>query len=219
MSGNQVSPVPLNDPNMTQTDDGLPFTPTLIFLGFFLLLIIGLTVWIFYLNGTLNTRNLDLTQSPYCPDFQCINGTKKVDYKLDPNGDSDTTEYETLNYCSINAPPTSFVQSLELCGGILSKESVNAGGSMISRPTEKQVTDFAKFYNENYVDTCGWSWKNPPPEILSLTDPQPDPVTIALSACANELGINNNSDIQSLQNKCGAGCQDTVSLLPTLLTL
>jgi len=188
----------------TKTKTGLPLTSTLIFLGFFLLLAIGLVVFILFLNEQLNTRKLQFTQSPYCPNILCPTGTEKTYYPLDPNADPNTATYQTLNYCSINAPPTSFVQSLEVCGGLVSSSDVNTPEYTISPPTKKQVTDFAKFYNQEYVDTCGWSWKNPSPEDLNQKTPQSDPVVIALSACANQLGITDNSDIQSLQSKCGS---------------
>lgn len=198
-----VQPLGANTGSTTSTitaSTGFPFGPSLLLIVFFVILVIALAVWNFLLRDQLTTRNLSQTQSTQCLSTQCINGTKKINVQLDPSQNPNTAEYETYNFCSINAPPTSFVQSLELCAGFPSSE-INVGDNSISPPNDQQITDFAKFYNQEYVDTCGWSWKNPSPEIAGQSTPQSDPVINSLVKCAEVKGIN-DPNIQSLKSKC-----------------
>lgn len=199
----------------TPANTGLPLVPMLILLGLFLIIAVGLVFWIFYLRDALTSRDLTTAQSPYCPIIQCPNGTQNTNYNLDAGSET----FQTLNFCSISAPPTAFVQGLEVCGGLLSQEDANAGGQNIVAPSAQQVTSFAAFYNQQYVDTCGWSWRNPPPEETTQSQPQGDPVIISLVSCAQALNITGNSDIQQLQSKCGTACNvTTLPILPNSST-
>lgn len=204
LSSTSIS-VPVSVPNSNLNLNSLPLIPVLLLIGFFLLILGALVIWLVVTRNTLNSHNLNQVQSPYCLTVTCPSGTSLLNYQLDPSVSPNTTFYETYNYCSINAPPTSFVQSLELCAGIIDSDQINAGGSSISQPTSAQVLGFADFYNNDYVNTCGWSWKNPSPTIGNSstfpTSQQADPVTTALVGCAQQLGVSNDSNVQGLISK------------------
>lgn len=195
-----------------EVDPGLPLLPTLLIIGLLLLIVAGLVIWLILTRQTLSSHDLTQNQSPYCLTVGCPTGTNLLNYELNPDATGNNIDYETFNWCSVNAPPTSFIQSLELCAGLVSSEDINPPGvtATISAPTASQLTSFADFYNNNYVDTCGWSWKNPPPTLGPSTngqtypnDAQPDPVISALMGCAIALNVDTDPNVQALATKNG----------------
>ena len=159
----------------------------------FLLFLLVLTIYFFYIQyRQVKNNNINLYKAPtavQCPDPQCTTGDLAI--VTEPDG-----LYQTLNWCSVQAPATSFVQAMAVGAGI---ETTPAGVSL-TPPSKEEVTKFAKYYND-YVTTCGQSWKNPPPMTRDSPTAEPDPVVTALVAYAEKLGISNNSDITALKSK------------------
>jgi len=219
-----ASPVPGTTSVPLSKSTDLPVGSAMLFFSIFLIIIIGLLIWIVLMHETLNNQDLANNQSPLClgntspayPTVTCPTGTNLLNVQLNPNENPNTSAYETLNYCSINAPPTSFVQSLELCAGIIDSSQANVGDITIPPMTSSGVTTFADFYNNNYIQTCGYSWKNPPPPLSGQTTAQNDPVLIALVGCARNLGVSNDPNVSQLATICGSDCNPPTSTLLTL---
>lgn len=228
MSTTYASQPPMSTVGVVQTtkSTALPSGSTLLFFSIFIVIIIGLLIWITLMSNTLSSRDLATSQSPLClgntsspyPTVTCQTGTQLLNVQLDPSQPPNTANYETLNYCSINAPPTSFVQSLELCAGIIDSSQANVGNIVIPPMTATGVTNFADFYNNNYIQTCGFSWTNPPPTNLQQSTPQLDPVIIALVGCARNLGVSNDPNVTKLAAICGSDCNPPTNTLLTLIS-
>ena len=149
--------------------------------GFFIfitiiLLVIFITVVIWVITSAIRlySKDIEQNQGAYCIDSVCTTGSKVL-YKLDSN------TYETVNYCTVNSAPSSFIHALQAC----------------TVPAE-QVKSFAEFYDTKYLDTCGISWMNEPTN--SSGEPV-DLLAMALVACANKLSLGDNANIKSIAKK------------------
>lgn len=176
---------------MSDTDSGgdIPTIPAVVLIGFLLLIAIALLAWALYNQTVLSNHNLAQNQSAYCINTICTNGTNKMNYQLDPGQNPNDANFETINYCTSNAAPTSFVQALQVC----------ASGTI----TPTQITSFANFYNNNYINTCGLNWKTQPPISTQFNQVQTDPTLTALYSCSNKLGVSSDPNIQALKQKTG----------------
>lgn len=181
----------------------LPLGPTMLIIFILILFGLALLAWGLYNRKQLDTHTISDVTSPACFTTSCPSGTNLTPFQLDPSANPDTATYETVNYCTTNAPPTSFVQALELCAGTIDASELPSGFPTID---STQVTNFAAFYNQQYINTCGFGWKTEPANSSDIANVQTDPVSVALVGCANQLGITNNSDIQNIQSICGSAC-------------
>jgi hypothetical protein len=138
------------------------------------IVLIGLVAWAIIFGLMVGNKNLAYNQSPFCLPTLCTKGTP-YEYKIG----SDT--YQTVNFCTVNSVPTSFLHAIQDC----------------SIPTDK-LTSFAKFYDTQYLDTCGLNWANDPTDASGK---QIDPVSEAIITCAGVKGISDNPNIKSIANK------------------
>ena len=163
------------------------------FFLFLLLVLLAVAIFFFYTQYQ-QERNLNLNayRAPtavQCPDPQCPSGNL-TDI---PDGKG---LFETLNWCSVQAPATSFVQAMAVGAGL----ETAPGTAALTPPSKDEVVKFAEYYNQ-YTVTCGQSWKNAPPKELKNGKTQSDPVVVALVAYAAKLGITNDSNITALKAK------------------
>ncbi len=164
-----------------------------------ILLIIGVGVLLYLSVKQLNDKTAVIggpNQNSHCLNPQCPSGSASIV----PVG----TGTETTNYCSVNAAPTSFVQALQVCGGTLTSGSCPPPN--LPSVMNDQITSFANFYNNSYIDSCGLSWSDNP-NAVGNTNTLPASTTInALLACAGKRNLLTDTNIQALKTKCGSAC-------------
>ena len=191
----------MDESSTETTKEGFTLTVPLLLFALLIILILGFILFGYHNKKIVDSRDPDELQSPFCLKPNCIKGNKRIDYELSTKDQT----YETINYCTVNAPPSSFVHELEACA------SGKSSGTLIPQ----KIIEFAAFYNKFYVDSCGFSWKNAPVQFpnpsntpseskkiaKALKTPQPDRVIKALVGCAKTLKIDNNSDIKELEAK------------------
>ncbi|AYV86041.1 MAG: hypothetical protein Solivirus4_2 [Solivirus sp.] len=162
-------------------------------------LIIAASVLLFLSVSALNDKSNTIggpNQAAGCLNPTCPSGN--------PNIVTVGSGTETVNYCSVNAAPTSFVQALQVCGTNLITGSCPPPN--LPTITNDQITSFANFYNNSYIDSCSSSWGDTPNPV-GQTDTLPASTTInALLACAGKRNLLNDPNIQSLKTKCGTAC-------------
>ncbi len=180
------------------------------FIGLFvLILIVAVLAFLSYYTWKRYTDKSIVipttNQNSLCLAVNCPTGDP-TSVPLPPDGG------ETMNYCTVNAAPTSFVQALQICGGTnvagaCANSTVTANLPSVS---SDQIISFADFYNNKYIDTCGFSWKDIPGPLGNTSGnlPQtlPESTTIkALAACAKARNIT-DANITALLTKCGTAC-------------
>ncbi len=194
---------------------GLPTVPILVFIGILVALVVGLLIWALINYQLVLSRDLTVSQNPYCIRFICGDpGTKPVPIQLNPSEDPQRATYQTINYCTVNAPPESLTNALQACSD---------GSSPVPTELETRLVEFAAFYNDVYVPTCGYSWKSadvpinpsaPPAELAdetknpngALLSGANDSTLIYLVGCADTVGIVDDPNIEALRKLCGTAC-------------
>lgn len=133
---------------------------------FVLFTVIFVSVWI------SSIRNLEeVPENPYKPSIICPDGENINTY--DVNGGK-----ETINFCGNNAPNRSFGNSLKLCAA---GETQYPGVDNYSdKLTNELIASYADFYVNEYLDTCGVSWRY-------------DDFPASLYGCAQARGITSTS--------------------------
>ena len=137
------------DTDLTDSS-GYPTTSFIVVVIVLLIIIFALVAWNYYNRKAIQENKLDIytpPKAPQCFTNVCTGGTKQTNFKLTTDSDG----YQTYNFCSINSPSTSFVQAVEKAAGYPDIPD------NIPVATQQQIIDFAKFYNQEFVDTCGWS--------------------------------------------------------------
>lgn len=191
---------------------GLPATPTLVLIGLLAIIVIALLIWALYNYQMILNRSLSVSQNPYCIRMVCgKEGQVPIPIELTKEEDPQKTAYQTINWCTVNAPPETLTMALQQCSTGTVEEAL-----------DERLADFASFYNNEYIPTCGFTWKssvtvsetyesdannpdNPNGYLLTGTN---DYTLMYTVACADKVGLS-DSNVEELRELCGAPCQTT----------
>jgi len=198
--------------SVLKSSNTLPKTPILVIIVFLVLALIALLIWALYNYQMVMNRDLTLAQNPYCLRFGCSTpGTQPVPVELSPSDDPQKTAYQTINWCTVNAPPESLTNALQSCSD--GSNSPNLPGGL---------SKLADFYLNTYMPTCGYNWKsssvpvnnsdpvnsnpnNPNNPNGYLLNGANDYTLIYLVGCADNIGLT-DPNIEKLRSICGPTC-------------
>lgn len=189
-------------------------TLTLIIIAIIIAVIIALLIWALMNYQLLQSKAAAISYNPYAIRYTCAD---KPPPELLIEEDPQKRAYQSINYCIVNGPPATLNDALASCrSGVIVPQVSN------------QLKELGKFYNDEYIKTCGYTWKtsssipvdpnnpeaanpqnpeNPNGNILNGTN---DPFIVNLVGCADHfpdlendpyLGING-----SLRKICGSSC-------------
>ena len=117
----------------------LPKTPTIVLMILLILVALGLLIWAIINQQRIKSE--DLLESPFTLKFTCPNSSAPIPVYLDKNKGT----FETVNFCTVNAPPESLTEALGRC------EDPNL---------IQKIPELRDFYQNKYLPTCGKDWKS-----------------------------------------------------------
>ena len=186
-----------------------------------IVILIALIVWALYNRWELSIISVKPggpNENPLCMPVLCPSGFVETEVAISSTSGV-SSSYETVNYCTTNAPPTSLIIALQQCAGTYaggtcttypgsSASGSGSTGSTGSNVTNDEIVSWAKFLNESYIDTCGFGWKDVPQlGVTQSSTALPTPTElIALTKCAANRGLSQDPNIVALKTKCGAPC-------------
>jgi hypothetical protein len=191
--------------------------PILIIVALLVLVVIGVLVWALYNYQAILNRSESLSQNPYCFRAVCSDPeTQPVLTDLTSKEDPQRTAFSNLNFCLVNAVPASITEALQTCA---------IGSSPVPAELEQSLADFAAFYNNDYIPTCGYTWKSAPVPVSNTGDQEAindpnnpvnpngyelngvnDNTIVYLVACADNIGLQ-DPNIEALRSQCGELCR------------
>lgn len=191
-----------------------PATPVIVVIVILSLIILGLFIWALYNYNMLYQRSASINQNPYCLRVACPIGSTKQAYELTLEEDPQLQTYQTVNYCTVNAPPEQFQAEIANCANAAQNGWVPPVIDGDNGDFVQLFTKFLNWYPVSYIPGCGYSWKNQeiPTSLLaeewelsSLPNPNGEQlggindVLVNYSiACAEYLGLTNEPGYQQL---------------------
>lgn len=195
---------------------GLPTIPILVLIAILIILVISFLIWALLNYKKVMERSATLSQNPYSIRFVCgKEGTQPIPVQLDPLDDPQRAAVQTINFCSVNAPPEPLTNALQNCAAREAPEP----------ELQDRLSSFAKFYNKDYIPTCGYTWKttevpvapidqnpeaynpeNPENPNGNLLNGSNDYTMQYLVACAEANGLAEDENIKELKALCGNAC-------------
>lgn len=164
--------------------------------------ILVLLTWSLYDYAKLTSKEINISNNPYCVRSACTNGTQNPAYQVTPVNDPEKLAYQSLNYCVGNSVPCPVLNQLQMCA--------NGSGYTITGNDVKTIADF--YYNE-YYSVCSYQWGGgqsvnttgtppvPPqndPNSPPLVNGPNDPAIAAIVACARTLGVSSDPNVTNL---------------------
>lgn len=196
----------------------LPAIPIYIIIFILSIIIIGLFIWALIMNQQLRSLNANVIQNPFCLRTACIeDGTHMEAFQLNDSNDPQRKTYQTVNYCTANAPPQQFQEALNVC-------EFGSDPVMVEK-----FEEFLAWYPFSYTPSCGNSWRDinvkvanqnlpstgAPKPPSALTDPnnpaspnnpyflngQNDNTSIYALRCAKKLNLPVSAGYRELHNQ------------------
>lgn len=121
-------------------------TGYIIIIAILAVMVIAFLIWALVTRAQLESKEANLIQNPYCLRVACGQQPQYA-YQIPLEDDPQRLAYATLNWCTVNAPPTQFIQVVEKCD---------------FGPQDQQAALLRKFiewYPYNYTPECGNNWK------------------------------------------------------------
>ena len=125
------------------------------------ILTVSFLIWALVVQQQVESRDVNLIQNPYAIRIACTNGTQPHAYEIPLENDPQKTGYQTINYCTVNAPPSQFYAVVRQCP---------AGNTDFST----QLKKFIDWYPIKYTPACGNNWKNITVPVSNQTLPEVD---------------------------------------------
>lgn len=200
----------------------------------FILVIIILVMFAYalYEYQLVTSLEANVSGNPYCVRTICnSDGTQPPINQVPPINDPIRLAYETITYCTVNAPPCELITAVNICAGItdpvtgevdlFGDGNLGATGATGGIVTNDQLTQLLDFYNNDYIPRCGYrlgggqvatTATNPTENVNSpnLVSGPNDPFLVSLLSCSQKRGLNTNpataGNYQDLQTYCGPLC-------------
>ncbi len=180
----------------------LPTSIILIYI-FFSLFILALIIWNIVSFFKLNSEDINQgIQNVFCLRLICKNSEGLADQTVPIQPIKvDSKHFETLNYCTANAPPGQFQELVKSC---------SVDPTIMTEYDRELFVNFLDWYPNNYTKTCGNSWiisAEPGSNQRALRNNDEygnlDANLICWTvACAENLNLTTNAGYIDLKNEC-----------------